>query len=191
MRLQLAKNAAPLGADPLKGFVLGGTSSGGQLTGTLTHLARDTNLSPPLTGAYFNVTSIAMPEAIPAKYKAWYSELAESDESDEKLGLTTKSQQMFWEAVRPDPKSDLYNPLNWKSGHAGLPRTYFQVCGADLQRNDSLIYERVLRTEYGIETKVDMYPGLPHVFWFLYPQHSACERFRADRNRGLGWLLRR
>lgn len=79
----------------------------------------------------------------------------------------------------------------WHTGHGDLPRTYFQVCGADIQRDDALIYERILRTENRIETKLDIYPGLPHVFWYLYPSHSAGERFHQDRLEGLGWLLRR
>ena len=32
-------------------------------------------------------------------------------------------------------------------------------------RDESLIYERALREEYGVKTKLDIYPGLPHIFW--------------------------
>lgn len=127
-----------------------------------------------------------MPEVIPDKYKEWNGTRVKTDDNP---GLSTKTLNVFWEAVRPDPNSELYNPLNWESGHADMPRTYFQACGADLQRDDTLIYERVLRTEYSIETKLDIYPGLPHVFWFFYPELSACKKFMEDRKRGLGWLL--
>ena len=47
----VAANAtSKLGADPSKGFIVGGTSAGGNLTDVVGHLARDENLLPPLTG---------------------------------------------------------------------------------------------------------------------------------------------
>ena len=39
-----------LGADPSKGFIVCGTSAGGNLTDVVAHLARDEKLNPPLTG---------------------------------------------------------------------------------------------------------------------------------------------
>ena len=44
-----AANAKSFGADPLLGFVVGGTSSGATLAAVLTHLARDEKISPSLT----------------------------------------------------------------------------------------------------------------------------------------------
>lgn len=47
----IAANAtSTLGADPSKGFVVGGASAGGNLTDVVGHLARDEKLNPPLTG---------------------------------------------------------------------------------------------------------------------------------------------
>ncbi|KAF4817593.1 AB hydrolase superfamily protein [Colletotrichum siamense] len=182
----LTENAEVLGADLTKGFVLGGTSSGGQMAAALSHMARDQSLSPSLTGVYLNATSIVQPDAVPTKYRCWYRS---NDENDGKTGLSKKTTAVFRAAVAPDIKSDFWNPLNWSTGHEALPPTYFQVCGADIQRDDGLVYERVLRHEHGLKTKMDMYSGLPHVFWYLYPSHSMCEKFRNDRMLGLGWLL--
>jgi acetyl esterase/lipase len=40
------------------------------------------------------------------------------------------------------------------------------VSGVDPVRNEALIYEKVLREDYGVKTKLDVYPGVPHVFGF-------------------------
>ena len=46
-----ADNAtSKLKADPSKGFLVGGTSAGGNLTDVVAHQARDEGLTPPLTG---------------------------------------------------------------------------------------------------------------------------------------------
>lgn len=45
-----ATNAKALGADLSKGFIVGGTSAGGNISAVIGHLARDEALSPPLTG---------------------------------------------------------------------------------------------------------------------------------------------
>jgi hypothetical protein len=58
-------------------------------------------------------------------------------------------------------------------------------------RDEALIYERVLREEYGIKTKLDMYPGLPHGFWGFFLMLKSSERFRVDMVEGMGWLLGR
>lgn len=64
-----AANAASLGADPSVGFIIGGTSAGGNLTAVLAHLARDNNLSPPLTGQYLAIPAVVPQERMPEKYK--------------------------------------------------------------------------------------------------------------------------
>jgi acetyl esterase/lipase len=45
-----AANASELGANPSKGFIVGGTSAGGNIAAVIGHLARDERLSPPITG---------------------------------------------------------------------------------------------------------------------------------------------
>jgi len=65
---QAAENASNLGADPSKGFLVGGTSAGGNIAATIAHLARDEKLSPPLTGCHLMIPAICNIDALPEKY---------------------------------------------------------------------------------------------------------------------------
>lgn len=69
-----AKNATNFGADPTKGFIVGGTSAGANITAVLVLLARDEGLSPPITGQYLSIPPVGSGELIPEKYKdRWLS----------------------------------------------------------------------------------------------------------------------
>lgn len=46
-----------------------------------------------------------------------------------------------------------------------LPPAFFQVDGLDPLRDEGLLYADILSEEYGIKTKVNVYPGLPHGHW--------------------------
>ena len=59
----------------------------------------------------------------------------------------------------------------------------------DPLRDDAIVYEKVLREEYGTKAKLTMYPGLPHGFWSIMPQLSASKQFLKDTEEGLRWLL--
>ncbi|KKK25999.1 hypothetical protein AOCH_000449 [Aspergillus ochraceoroseus] len=183
----IASNAGTLGGNLSKGFILGGTSAGAHMTATLSHWARDQNLSPPLTGLYLNVVGLVVPEAVPETYKDLYRS---REQNKEGMTLSAAANAVYLEALQPDLTSHIYNPFNWPSGHAGLPPTYFQICGGDILRDEALIYERILREEHNTPTKVDIYPGLPHVFWVNFPTHSSTRKFYSDVNQGLGWLLK-
>lgn len=185
---KITKNTAALGVNLDLGFILGGCSSGGQTTGAISHWARDRHLSPPLTGLYMNSSFTIQPEKLPSRFKSIYK--ARKPEGDgSRSGLDKATELAFKEAVQPDLSSELWSPLLWRNGHHDLPPTYFQVCGADVLRDDSLVYERCLRLDNKIPTKVDVYTGMPHVWWYFYPNHTATARFHRDTVAGIGWLL--
>jgi len=75
------------------------------------------------------------------------------------------------------------------TGQKNLPPTYFQVCGMDPLRDEALIFERVLREEEGIKTRLDVYPGQPHGFWSIAPHMQASRKFVEDSIKGVEWLL--
>ena len=88
-----------------------------------------------------------------------------------------------------DPLSPLRSPLLFPTGHYNLPPAYFIIAGMDPWRDVGLIYEEVLREECGIKTKVDVFPGLPHGFWALFPKAEFSKDHREKSEAGLRWLL--
>jgi acetyl esterase/lipase len=55
----------------------------------------------------------------------------------------------------------------------GFPNTYSVACGLDALRDDAIIMDNELK-KAGVTTKIDVYPGLPHIFW-LDSGHNALE----------------
>lgn len=187
--LWAAKNATSLGADPNTGFIIGGTSAGGNITAVLAHLARDHNLSPPLTGQYLSIPAICPPSTLPDKFKKYSFSYEQNKDAPV---LPQGAIDMFMNGYQPDDNDSVnYAILNHPKGHNGLPPAYFQICGLDPLRDEALIYERVLREEYGVKTKMDIYPGLPHGFWGTFFFLKSADRFREEQVKGLGWLLGR
>lgn len=88
-----------------------------------------------------------------------------------------------------DTKNPLFSPLLFPTGTKGLPPSYFQVCGMDPLRDEALVFERIMREEDGIKTKVDVYPGQPHGFWTIAPKLKASQGFVEDSVKGAEWLL--
>lgn len=97
----------------------------------------------------------------------------------------------FADAYTPDSNSPLFACAVHPSGHAEIPPTYLQACGLDPLRDETFIYERILREENGIATRVDLYPGLPHHFWEFFPQlRKHVEKRTDDTVKGIQWLLK-
>lgn len=94
--------------------------------------------------------------------------------------------------LRADLDSPLMVPFLYgerEGGHRGVPKAYFQLAGIDPLRDEGLIYERVLREESGVETRLDLYKGLGHYFWTNWPGLEASRGFVEDTVKGVRWLL--
>ncbi|EMC98864.1 hypothetical protein BAUCODRAFT_31136 [Baudoinia panamericana UAMH 10762] len=184
-----AENATSLGADMSKGFVIGGTSAGGNLTAVVTHLWRDRNHTPGITGAHLMIPALVYHEYIPDKYKKDFKSWEQNKDAPI---LGQKACMLFLNNYVPkaeDRKDPLFSPFIVASGHKKHPPAYFQVCGMDPLRDEAMIFERLLREEEGVKTKLNMYPGLPHGFWSVAPQLKASEKFVQDSVKGVEWLL--
>ncbi|KAI1621982.1 Alpha/Beta hydrolase protein [Exophiala viscosa] len=187
----------PRCTDARTGFIVGGTSSGANLAASLAHLARDHNLFPPLTGQFLCAGSYISSMNVPAKYKDQYLSFEQNRNAPMLDEATFK---MFREAFKPDLSSKLYasfdqhHPLDEgmrsvRHGHLGVAPAYFQVCGMDMFRDDGLIYERVLREECGVSTRLDLYAGWGHGWWSLSPELEMSRKRMSDAVDGVGWLL--
>ena len=182
-------NAASLGADPSQGFVIGGTSAGGNLTGVVVHALRDEKTTPPITGCHYMIPTFCQPDSLPEKYSA--DNLAWEQNKDAPI-LSRQATDLFLNNyIRSEAdKSDPYlSVLLWPTGHAGHPSSTFQICGADPLRDEALIFERLLREDLGVKTKVWMYEGMPHGFWSVMPQLESSKKFVRESVEGVGWLL--
>ncbi|KAL1311508.1 hypothetical protein AAFC00_001631 [Neodothiora populina] len=179
-------NAASLGADPRKGFVLGGTSAGGQLSAVTAQKYVGEKLAPPLTGIWLSIPAILAHDFPPPK--EYQDVFFSRDQNADAPILTSSAIDMIDEVYAMDHSSDMFSPFNAKNPHVGLPPTYFQVDGLDPLRDDGLIYERVLRA-HSVTTRIDVYPGLPHSHWSFFPGLRSTVKAQTDIVKGLGWLL--
>ncbi|KAK3666557.1 hypothetical protein LTR22_002501 [Elasticomyces elasticus] len=184
-----AREARSWGADPLAGFVVGGTSAGGNIAAVLAHMARDEKLSPPLTGQYLAIPKLLPWDRVPERYREFLLSPAENANAPI---LPASAVEAFERAFKPDNDDAVwYGVFNHPRSHAGLPATFLQVNGADPLRDEAIIYERVLREEMGAKTKMYMYPGLPHGFWIIFGALESSRKFRIEQVEGIGWLLNR
>ncbi|RMZ76343.1 hypothetical protein DV738_g4980, partial [Chaetothyriales sp. CBS 135597] len=180
-----AANAKSWGADPAAGFIVGGTSAGGNISAVLALLARDEKLSPPLTGQYLSIPSTCSPSKVPDKYKEFY---LSREQNVNDFVLPQAAIDLFMKGYKPDIDDPRFNPAVHPNGHKDLPPALFVIDGADPLRDEGLIYEDILR-ENGTKTKVYVYPGLPHAHWGFFPTLKASTQFRKDQVEGFGWLL--
>lgn len=185
-------HASELGADPSKGFVLGGVSAGGNLSAALSQKWVDDEMSPSLTGVWLSVPLIfpSKPESrVPPEFKDAHFSREQNADAAFIGGNAIETIEGF---QKPDWSSPICSPVN-SSGpkkYIGLPRTYFQICGMDPLRDDGLIYERMLR-KAGVETRMDVYAGVPHAHFAFLPSLSKSKKASMDTISNFGWLLRK
>ncbi|KAK0946092.1 hypothetical protein LTR29_002406 [Friedmanniomyces endolithicus] len=184
-----AEKASTLGADPSKGFIVGGTSAGGNVSAVIAHMWRDAGDKPGLTGCHLMIPAICYGAFLPEKYRG---ECKSFEQNKNAPILSAKACDLFTDNYIPkmeDRKDPMFSPLLVPTGQKGLPASYFQICGMDPLRDEALVYERILRRDEGVQTKVDMYPGLPHGYWSIAPKLKVSEKFVQDSVKGAEWLL--
>ncbi|KAF5662365.1 lipase esterase [Fusarium heterosporum] len=180
----VSRNVAKFGINPSKGLIIAGTSSGADISLAVSHLYHDANMSPPLTGVFAPITSGVNDQTVPNKYRDHFISMEQCAKAPV---FSAESMKFIHSKYKPDPTSPLAFPVAFPS-HAGLPKTYFQACGMDPIRDCSIILEQVYRDE-GVPTRLDIYPGLPHAFWAIFPELEISQKRERDAVEGLKWLL--
>jgi len=59
----------------------------------------------------------------------------------------------------------------------------------DLWKDSSIFYCNLVE-QAGGQTKIDVYPGVPHVWYSIYPQLSINKKWAQDLVNGVAWLLK-
>ncbi|KAK5656013.1 hypothetical protein OQA88_5151 [Cercophora sp. LCS_1] len=180
----MMQNLDDLGINPSKGLVVGGDSNGADMALVIAHLYTQEQQGPPLTGLYL-ACPIAMIESnVPDRYKEYYLSMEQNAKAS---ALTKESVEFLLSVYKPDLSSPLSFPILFPD-HSKLPKTYIQVCGADPLRDGGLILEQALK-DSGVETKLEVYPGLPHCFWGPFMHADFTKRHKKDSEDGFKWLL--
>ncbi|KAH9050807.1 Alpha/Beta hydrolase protein [Lactarius vividus] len=182
-------NVDALSVSLKKGFLLGGCSAGGTLSAGLSIRVRDDPLfsDTPVTGQYLAAPLLVHADAYSSRTR-FPNELLSLEQNKGAPGLNKELLLGTFKIIgASDPMDPELSPV-LASSHANLPPTFFQICGLDPLRDDSFLYDRLLR-EAGCKTFVKVYPGLPHVFHTGYPTLKSSEQYQSDIRTGLRWLL--
>ncbi|KAG7091871.1 hypothetical protein E1B28_008272 [Marasmius oreades] len=172
-----------------KGFIVGGPSAGGNLAAVIAHRARDdptdfANKGTPVTGQLLQIPCLCHYKAYPEK---WKSSLVSMEENKDAPGLNKAAVEFTAGLYNAPPEDPDMSPL-LLSSHKGLPPAFIQVCGLDPLRDEGIVYKKVLE-EAGVPVKLEVYPGVPHIFDVLFPTLKQSAKWIKDFRDGLRWLI--
>ncbi|KIV81733.1 hypothetical protein PV11_03896 [Exophiala sideris] len=189
----VAVNAHSIGGDLHSGFLTCGVSAGGNLTSPCALLARDEGLRPNLTGHVYICTGLPhaytdqngnvmhlFPEQLQSASGSW--------EMYKDGPVASRAMNVFYaDLAKVDASSPLFSPFTQKD-FSDLGPVYFQVAGMDLWKDTSFLYCDLVKKAGG-KTKIDVYPGVPHLWYSIYPQLSINQKWAQDLINGVEWLL--
>lgn len=182
----IAANAASFGADPAFGFVIGGHSIGASMSAMISLHAEELELNAKITGLFMDSASfmVQAPEGFEDQYRS-----ATDPKCMSSPIYDTKTKALFGSLYSADLISPWARALNHPSPKLeSQPRSYFAVCGMDMLRDDSLIYEQMLKN-VGVPTRLNVYAGAPHVFAMYFHSTKQATRWREDSQGAYRWLL--
>ncbi|KAJ5266751.1 hypothetical protein N7478_009559 [Penicillium angulare] len=185
----IAANESSLSADLSKGFVLGGGSAGENLSIITAHRSLKENLFSPITGILASIPVCMSKETVPSKYKDLYQSREQNIDAPGNPGADSKKTGGYEALYRQDFLSEDFSPFNMDVPFSEIPRTYVQVAGLDELRDDGIIYAKVLE-DSGVDVRFDVYPGMPHGHFNMWPGLKASIKSQEDTIWYFGWLLR-
>ncbi|KAI1408777.1 Alpha/Beta hydrolase protein [Hypoxylon sp. FL1857] len=182
-----ANNLESLGIDPAKGFIVAGESSGANMALAVAYLwtTLKKDISLKITGVYSSANSAANAQTVPEKYRSFFVSMEQNAGAPV---MNAEAVERIRKLYKPDPTSPLAYSIAIPDPSI-MPPTYFQACGLDPVRDCTLVMEQVWK-DAGVPTKLDIYPGMPHVFWALgVPPSEQTRKHEIDTRDGLLWLL--
>lgn len=183
----IADNARQLGADAGKGFLVGGGSAGANFVPVIVRRAIEEGLNPCVTGQWLAVPVLFQNLTIPEKYRSiWMS----WDQNCDALLISATDAELLFSQYEPDFASKLFNPLAPGFDVGRFPKSFVQVAGRDLVRDDGIVFTYTL-DDAGVPTRLVTYPGVPHTFWGFLPRLQISQQALIDTAQGFGWLLGR
>jgi acetyl esterase/lipase len=87
-----------------------------------------------------------------------------------------------------DSNDSSVTPLT-QTDYSGLGPVYYQAAEMDIWRDSAIFYCDKIR-QAGGHAKLDIYPGVPHLWWSMYPQLSINKKWVKDLVEGVEWLLK-
>lgn len=185
------ENAASVGADTNKGFLIGGAEAGAHLAAACAVRARRSGvdgLPVVLTGQVLIVpTLMTWPDPeIPAE---WIPRLTSHTEMADAPVLNSQLFQLFIEALAvPDSekrKGEIF-PM-WEKDMKGLPPAYIPMDECDPTRDQAFLYAELLQ-QAGVLARTDYYRGLPNMF-VQFPELPTTLKAGGHLAAGVAWLL--
>lgn len=170
----LHAHAAEEGIDKTRIGICGASAGGGLAAGAAL-MARDRGLSPALARLLLvypmldDRTTVGKNDAL-TPFLTW----------------TARHNELGWEAYLKDVKGEVspYAAPARAKDLSGLPRTYIDVGGLDLFRDEDVDFAARL-AKAGVDVELHLYPGLPHG-WEFVASHIPVSQ-RADQNRMAAW----
>lgn len=181
------KHMDMLRADPKLGFVVGGASAGGNIAAVLVRRAQaEEPLANTITGQWLEFPILLdSKDVVPEAYRhLWLSR----EHCINVPGMTSANIEATAKLAEYVPDSPWFTPIAYAKSFEGMPPTYFSVDGADPLRDDSLIYDELLKSA-GVKTRVDIYAGCPHAHAVTMPGTDLAQQADIDGIIAAGWLL--
>ncbi|KAL6406136.1 AB hydrolase superfamily protein B1A11.02 [Ilyonectria robusta] len=179
------ENAAKLGGDQSKVFMLG-SSCGGTLSLATAHKLIALGRKGQLKGAINMAGGTVCEDYVPEQVHHLMKSMEENAVDIPIINRDTTRMINVLTGLDKLAKDEWMFPL--LSSHlAEFPPVYLVACGADPLRDDNVAMEHELRAK-GVKVKLDMYEGLPHVFW-MFPNLKATRTFIENLLVGIKFIL--
>lgn len=183
----VSRNAGTFGADPSRGFIVGGYSAGGQLATVVIRQSRDKPLAHPVTGCFLGIPSTLCEEIVPDAYRPLWTSMVENASP----GQGPESARAMIEQLGADIRSPWFSAFNSAHGLAEMPPTYIQVGGKDIYRDDGVVLQKALQ-DAGVPVELDVYGDMGHGSFTVWAQGEGAHNppdLKPKTLRAMGRLL--